>query len=110
MSRIVGESTSATTESTSTVGDLNKVLQELTHQKQENERLHKKFKNLETRKIKNETLYVEEMQNTDRFTRRIEDLESGSLRAQILAQAKENIWADIGQAITEVWPSIQFIF
>lgn len=40
-------STSITVESTSTIGDLNKLLQELTHQKQENERLHKNFKNLE---------------------------------------------------------------
>ena len=30
--------------------------------------------------------------------------------AQTLAQAKESIWVDISQAITEVWPSIQIIF
>lgn len=58
VSRIAGESTSATTKSASKVGDLDKVLHELTHQKQENESLHKKFKNLETWKIKNDSFYV----------------------------------------------------
>jgi len=110
VSKTIGESTSATVEYPSTAGDLNKFLQELTHQKQENERLHKKFKNLEAQKIKNDTLYVEEMKNTHRLNRRIEELQSESLMAQTLAQSKENIWVDIGQSITKVWPSIQIIF
>ena len=38
------------------------------------------------------------------FTRRIEELENESLMAHTLAQAKENIWVDISQAIIEVWP------
>jgi len=30
--------------------------------------------------------------------------------AHTIAQAKERIWADISQAIVEIWPSIQIIF
>lgn len=37
-------------------------------------------------------------------------MENESLMAQTLAQAKENIWADISQAIAKVWPSVQIIF
>ena len=40
----------------------------------------------------------------------IEELQSWSLMAQALAQAKESTWEDIIEAITEVWPSIQIIF
>jgi len=110
VARTTGESTSATIESTSTTGDLNKVIQELSLQRHENEKLQKKFKNVETQKIKNDTLYVEEMQKTHKLTKNIEEFENESLMAQTFAQAKENIWPDISQAITEVWPSIQIIF
>ena len=65
---------------------------------------------METQKIKTDTLYVEEMQKTHRLTRKIQELEDESLMAQTLAQAKENIWADIIQAITKFCPSIQIIF
>jgi len=65
---------------------------------------------METQKINNDTLYVEEMQKSHRLTRRIEELENESLMAQTLAQAKEKIWANISQAITKDWPSIQIIF
>lgn len=106
----VEESTSETTESTSTTSDLNKLIHELSLQRQENEKLQKKFKNLETQKMKNDTLYLEEMQKTHRLTKKIQELQDESLMAQTLAQAKENIWADISQAITEVWPFIQIIF
>lgn len=35
---------------------------------------------METHKIKNDTLYVEEMQKSHRLTRRIEELENESLK------------------------------
>jgi len=82
----------------------------LSLQRQENEKPQQEFKYMEAQKIKNDTLYVEEMQKTHKLTGKIEELENESLMAQTLAQAKENIWADISQAITEVWPSIQIIF
>lgn len=50
------------------------------------------------------------MQKSHRLNRRIEEFQSQSLMAQTLAQAKESIWEDISQSITEVWPSIQIIF
>ena len=72
-------STSITAESASTKGHLNKLLQELTHQKQENGRPHKNFKNLEAQKINNDTLYVEEMHKTHMLNRRIEEFQSDSM-------------------------------
>ena len=53
--------------------------------------------------------YVAELQKSHRLTHRIEFLESDSVMAQTLAQAKENTRVDINQAITEIWPSIQII-
>jgi len=50
-----------------------------------------KFQNLELQKVKNDTLYVEEMWKSTRLELEIKKLESESLMVDALAQAKENI-------------------
>lgn len=79
-------------------------------QEQQNEKLLQKFQTLESQKVKNDTLYVEEMQKSHRQELRVKQLESKSLMADTLAQDKEDVWLDINHSITEVWPSIQIIF
>lgn len=69
-------------------------LQELAIQKQVNEKLLEKFKNLETQKIKNDTLYMEEMQKSHGLGLKVQKLESELLMADTLAQAKESIWTE----------------
>ena len=68
------------------------------------------FKNLETQKIKNDTLYMVEMHKSHILGLKTKNLESEYLMEDTLAQAKENIWIDISQSMTEVWTSIQIIF
>ena len=95
VARTTPSSSSTTIESTSTPRDSVRLVQELAIQKQENEKLLEKFKNLETQKIKNDTLYMEEMQKYHRLGLKVQKLESELLMVDTLAQAKGSIWAYI---------------
>jgi len=53
---------------------------------------------------------VAELQKTHQLNLKIEQLHSESIMGHSIAQAKENIWTKIGEAITKIWPSIQIIF
>lgn len=55
-------------------------------------------------------MYVLDLQKTHNSTQRIELLENESAMAQIIAQLKENIWIDINEAMTEIFPAIEIIF
>jgi len=47
-------------------------------------------------------VYITELQNTYKLTQRIEILENEFSMAQIITQAKENIWIKINEAMTEI--------
>lgn len=91
-------------------GETTRLSQELQAHKQKNEKLLQKFQTLESQKVKNDTLYVEEMQKSQRLGLKVKQLERKTLMAETLAQDKEDIWLDISHSITEVWSSIQIIF
>lgn len=103
-------SSSTNIESTSTTADPTRLAQELSIQKQENQKLLQKFQNLELQKVKNDTKYLEEMYKTKKLELRIQKFESESLMANTLVHAKENIWKKDSESMTCVWPSIQIIF
>jgi len=103
-------STSTTPPTTDSSNELIKAMQEMSIQGKEIEKLKDQLKNLQEQKLKIDNSYVAELQKSHRLAQRIYFLESESVMAQNLAQAKENIWVDINQAITEIWPSIQIIF
>lgn len=103
-------SSSTSIESTSTAVDPARLAQELSIQKQENQKLLQKFQNLELQKVQNDTLYLQEMQKTHKLELKIQKLESESLMANTLAHAKEIIWTKTSQSMIEIWPSIQIIF
>ena len=68
------------------------------------------LKNLRDQKLKIDNSYVAELPKFHGISQRIEFLESELAMDQNLAHSKENVWVDINQAITEIWPSIQIIF
>ncbi len=60
----------------------------LSHELQQNDKLLQKFQTLESQKVKNDTLYVEEMKKSHRLELKVKQLESKTLMVDTLAQAK----------------------
>jgi hypothetical protein len=50
------------------------------------------------------------MHKSQRLTQEIQKLQKETFMAKILSEAKENIWIDIIQSMTEIWPLIQIVF
>jgi len=57
-----------------------------------------------------DNVYLAELQKAHRLTQRIEFLENQSVIGDTITQAKESIWMEINEAITDIWPSIEIIF
>lgn len=70
------------------------------------ENLKAQLHNLQEQKIKIDNAYVAEIQKSHMLTERIDTLENESTISQTLSQAKENIWKDINECMTYLWPSI----
>ena len=85
-------------------------MEEISIKGKEIEKLKAQFENIQEQKLKINNKYVVELQKSHRQTQRIEQLENESVMAQTLAQANENIWVKINEAITEIWPSIEIFF
>lgn len=96
-------------QSNNTPLDLAKAMENMSIKEHEIEKLTAKMNNLQ-QKIEVDIVYLAELQKTHRLTQRIEYLENKSIMADTMAQAKENIWLEINEAITKIWPSIEIIF
>ena len=71
--------------------DATKLAQDLAIQKQEHEKLEQRFQVLESQKIRNYNLLVEELQKTHQLALKVKELETESLMAATLGEAKKNI-------------------
>lgn len=59
---------------------------------------------------KNDTQYVQEMQRTHRLEKKVKQLEYQTFMANTLTQAKEDIWFNIANSISEIWPFVKIVF
>jgi len=50
------------------------------------------------------------MHKSQRMKKELQKLQKETLMAKTLLEAKENIWMDIFQSMTEIWPLIQIVF
>ena len=102
-------STSATItvegQSTDSSEELIRAMDDLSIRGQEIEKLKTQWNNLREKKLKIDNVYLAELQKTHKLTQKIEQLQNESIMAQTLAQAKEHIWVEINEAMTEIWPS-----
>jgi hypothetical protein len=51
-----------------------------------------------------------EMHKSQRLSQQLQQLQKETVMEKTLAQSKENIWMDIKESMSEIWPSIQIIF
>jgi hypothetical protein len=50
------------------------------------------------------------MHKSERLKQELQQLQRETVMAKTLSEAKENIWMDICQSVTEIWPLIQIMF
>lgn len=77
-------------------------MEDLSIQGQKIEKLKAHIKTLKEKKLKIDNSHVEELHKSHRLTQKIEQLEIKSVKAQTLAQTKDNIWVEINEAMNEI--------
>ena len=55
-------------------------------------------------------MHKNETQKTSKLNERIQKLEKQLTLKEVLAQAKQLLWANIIDSVNDIWPSIQVIF
>jgi ParB-like chromosome segregation protein Spo0J len=89
---------------------LAKSMEDMTLQGEEIKRLQEEIRNLQKLKSMFQSSYNTEMHKSQRLTQEIQKLQKETVMAKTLSEAKENIWMDIIQSMTEIWPLIQIVF
>ena len=107
---LVTESSTATAHPSDEAGTLIKYTQDMSIQTNEINRLKDQIKSLEDEKKLVQIMHKDETQKSNKLTERIQKLEKELTLKEPLAQAKQQLLANIINSVNDIWPSIQVIF
>ena len=73
-------------------------------------KIKEQLKNLEDEKKLVQIMHKNEIHKTNRFNEKLQKLEKELTLKEPLAQAKQQLWANIIESVNDIWPSIQVIY
>jgi hypothetical protein len=110
-STTTGEIPAATSVTTPDAADqLAKAMEDMTLQGAEIRKLQEEIQNLQKLNSTFQASYNTERHKSDKLKQELQQLQKETVMAKTLSEAKENIWMDICQSVTEIWPLIQIMF